>query len=83
MGWKIRECSMTPQVTSIPQLLIETRGNQTAVGRAIKSTRITVRKYARDFNCRYHVVVNGVLMVSQGDRGLHKRKSNEENMVHP
>lgn len=74
---------MTPQLTSIPQMLIKTRGNMSELSKVFGVTRHTIRRYARDFECNAHVVINGVLMVSQGNRGHHKRKPHEANMVRP
>lgn len=54
---------MTPQLTSIPQMLIKARGNMSEVSRLFGVTRHTVKRYSRDFDCKAHIVVNGVLMV--------------------
>jgi|GEM_PF-532129 len=72
---------MTPQLTSIPQMLIKTRGNMSELSKVFGVTRHTIRRYARDFECKAHVVINGVLMVSQGNRGHHKRKGDATHLV--
>jgi len=73
---------MNAFITTIPELLIQTRGNQAAVGRMVGLDRRSVKKYARDFEAKSHAIINGVLMVTQGNRGQ-KRKPDEENMVCP
>ena len=55
---------MIHTVTTIPQMLISTYGNQTEVAKRLKCNRNTVRKYVDDKTRRFHSVVNGVLMVS-------------------
>ncbi|MEN4977567.1 protein ninH [Erwinia billingiae] len=64
---------MNAQLTTIPELLTLTRGNQTEAARKINSNRATIRKYARDFKANQHAIVNGVLMVYRGQLGQHKR----------
>jgi hypothetical protein len=64
---------MNAQLTTIPELLTLTRGNQTEAARKINSNRATIRKYARDFKATQHAIVNGVLMVYRGQLGQHKR----------
>lgn len=54
---------------TIPELLIETRGSISELARRINGNRATVRKYINDKKGARHIVVNGVLMVSQGGRG--------------
>jgi hypothetical protein len=60
---------MTFSIKTIPELLIETRGNQTEVARRMTCSRGTVLKYSRDTKGERHAIVNGVLMVMQGKRG--------------
>lgn len=59
---------MIHTVTTIPQMLISTYGNQTEVAKRLKCNRNTVRKYVDDKTGRFHSVVNGVLMVSTTGR---------------
>lgn len=66
---------MNTQLTSIPEMLVKTRGNMSEVARAFNIHRFTVKRYARDYQCRLHVVVNGVLMVAQGNRGVKQKDS--------
>lgn len=73
---------MKATVTTIPELLVQCRGNQTAVSRIINSNRTTVRKYARDFDAKQHAIVNGTLLVHRGYSGSHKKESaNAANLV--
>ncbi|ELY5802123.1 phage NinH family protein [Cronobacter sakazakii] len=60
---------MTPSIKTIPEMLIETYGNQTEVARKLSCDRSTVKRYSRDNECKYHAIVNGILMVHQGGRG--------------
>lgn len=60
---------MNATIQTIPELLIQTRGNQTEVARMLSCARGTVLKYNRDSKGERHVIVNGVLMVKQGKRG--------------
>ncbi|EPE1391185.1 protein ninH [Escherichia coli] len=60
---------MNATIQTIPELLIQTRGNQTEVERMLSCARGTVLKYNRDRKGERHVIVNGVLMVKQGKRG--------------
>lgn len=64
---------MKTQLTSIPEMLVKTRGNMSEVARAFNIHRFTVKRYARDYKCSLHVVVNGVLMVAQGNRGIRQK----------
>lgn len=60
---------MTFTVKTIPDLLVETRGNQSEVARILSCNRGTVMKYNRDTNGKYHAIVNGVLMMKHRGRG--------------
>lgn len=61
---------MNAKIQTIPELLIQTRGNQTEVARILKCNRATVKKYANDKDAKMHVIVNDVLMVHRGwDKG--------------
>ncbi|HBC1013303.1 TPA: phage NinH family protein [Escherichia coli] len=53
-------------VKTIPDMLIETYGNQTEVARRLKCSRCTVRKYISDKDGKMHAIVNDVLMVHRG-----------------
>jgi len=68
---------MKTEIQTIPELLIKTRGNMSAVGRIAGIARQTVKCYARDFEGKKHAIVNGVLMVAQGNRGPRKRSEDE------
>ncbi|WP_225389533.1 phage NinH family protein, partial [Escherichia coli] len=54
---------MNATIQTIPEFLIQTRGNQTEVARMLSCARGTVLKYNRDSKGERHVIVNGVLMV--------------------
>lgn len=68
---------MKTEIQTIPELLVQTRGNMSAVGRIAGIARQTVKCYARDFEGKKHAIVNGVLMVAQGNRGPRKRGEDE------
>ncbi|NUU68446.1 protein ninH [Enterobacteriaceae bacterium BIT-l23] len=63
------------QFTTIPELLISTRGSMKAVAERLGCDRATVRKYARDREAQSHAVVNGKLMAVFGKRGKHRHES--------
>ncbi|VEJ54607.1 protein ninH [Pragia fontium] len=54
---------MDIQISTIPDLLVKTRGNQSAVANILSVQRYTVKKYSRDFKAEGHAVINGRLMV--------------------
>ncbi|WP_338577001.1 protein ninH [Erwinia sp. E_sp_B01_1] len=60
-------------VSSIPEMLVSARGNQTLVAELLGASRGTIRKYARDFKAEHHAIVNGTLMINRGHLGEHKR----------
>ena len=70
-------------VQTIPELLVETRGNMAAVGRMTGIARQTAKCYARAGDGKKHAIGNGVLMVAQGNRGPRKKgESDAKDMVH-
>lgn len=74
---------MNAVIQTIPELLVKARGNQTEVGRIIGISRQTVHEYVRDFEGKKHAIVNGTLMVAQGNRGPRKKgEANASDMVH-
>ncbi|MBV4365893.1 phage NinH family protein [Erwinia phyllosphaerae] len=66
--------SFEGKITTIPELLVKTRGNQTEAARVLGTNRCTIRKYCRDVGAIGHVIVNGVLMISRGSTGEHMRR---------
>lgn len=54
---------------TIPELLISSRGNMSAVARKLQCQRHTVANYARDFKAERHCVVNGILMTKSKQKG--------------
>lgn len=64
---------MIADIKTIPELLIQTRGNQTEVARMLKSSRGTIRKYVNDRKAQRHAIVNGTLMIFRGELGIWKR----------
>ncbi|HEI8866106.1 TPA: protein ninH [Serratia odorifera] len=60
---------MTSEIKTIPDMLVETRGNMAEVARRLGINRSTVYKYAYDRTAQLHVVVNGVFMAAIGRRG--------------
>lgn len=63
---------MNAEITSIPEMLIKTRGNQAAVAEILHCSMVTVYKYARDYNAERHAVINGRLMSAFGERGKNR-----------
>lgn len=59
-------CTSKENISSIPELLVKTRGNMSEAARILKVARESVRPYARDFNCKNHIIFNGVLMIAHG-----------------
>ena len=57
---------MTFSVKTIPDMLVETYGNQTEVARRLKCSRGTVSKYVDDKDGKMDAIVNDVLMVHRG-----------------
>ncbi|EHP3255531.1 protein ninH [Escherichia coli] len=49
---------MNATIQTIPELLIQTRGNQTEVARMLSCAKGTVLKYNRDSKGERHVIVN-------------------------
>lgn len=68
--------SFKGKISTIPELLVKTRGNQAEAARLLGATRTTVHKYARDVDAKEHVIVNGVLMINRGNIGAHMRGKN-------
>ncbi|MGY6314835.1 NinH [Proteus mirabilis] len=66
---------MQTEISSIPELLIQHRGNMNSVARLLGCYRHTVKKYAYDESCKYHVVLNGSLMTKT------KMKGNQEGIL--
>ena len=64
---------MNVTIQTIPELLVQTRGNITEVARIINTHRTTVKKYHKDTKPERHAIINGVLMVNQGNRGAHNK----------
>ncbi|WP_407242427.1 protein ninH [Escherichia coli] len=55
---------MNATIQTIPELLIQTRGNQTEVARMLSCARGTVLKYNRDSKGERHVIVtNGAIVI--------------------
>lgn len=65
---------MIAEIQTIPELLINSRGNQTEVARMLKSSRGTIRKYVNDRKAQRHAIVNGTLMIFRGELGIWKRR---------
>ena len=69
------EIAFKGTVTTIPEMLVSARGNQTLVAQMLGANRATIKKYARDFKTEHHAIVNGTLMINRGQLGEHKRKN--------
>lgn len=63
---------MQAEITTIPELLIKARGNQTQVSRWINCNRGTVGKYVTDVKAESHVIINGRLMVTHSSGRVSK-----------
>ncbi|PHM22355.1 NinH [Xenorhabdus ehlersii] len=61
------------KITSIPELLIKHRGNQTQLAVELGVNRMTVGKFARDFKCQLHIVCNGELMTKTKLKGNQRK----------
>lgn len=66
---------MTFSVKTIPDMLVETYGNQTEVARRLNCSRNTVLKYVGDKTGKRHAIVNGVLMVHRGWSGRNVQRN--------
>ena len=60
---------MNATIQTIPELLIQTRGNQTEVAMMLSCARGTVLKYNRDSKGERHAIANALLMVTPGKKG--------------
>ncbi|WP_312836656.1 hypothetical protein [Pantoea sp.] len=60
-------CTSREKITSVPEMLVKTRGNISEVARVLNAHRARISALARDFDCKEHVVVNGVLMTAHGN----------------
>lgn len=63
---------MQVEITTIPELLIKARGNQTKVSRWINCNRGTAGKYVTDVKAESHVIINGRLMVTHSSGRVSK-----------
>lgn len=53
---------MQAEITTIPALLVKTRGNISEVARRLNCNRATAKKYSGDVFGFDHVIINGRLM---------------------
>ncbi|MBP2156886.1 protein ninH [Erwinia rhapontici] len=60
---------MNKDIQTISELLRRCNGSKSAVGRIVGLDRRTVGIYSADTEGARHAIVNGVLMVAQGNRG--------------
>ncbi|MFQ6245288.1 helix-turn-helix domain-containing protein [Yersinia enterocolitica] len=63
---------MNVEIRTIPEMLIDTRGNMSALAKMLGINRATVKKYHRDKEAKYHAIVNGIFMASHGDSGKNR-----------
>lgn len=63
---------MKHKIQSVPELLVETYGNQSELARRLGINRGTLREFLYDNNCRRHVVLNGVFMNIPSSANGHK-----------
>lgn len=50
------------EVKTVPDLLVDVRGNQSELARRLNVNRGTLRKYLYDKDAKFHAIVNGVFM---------------------
>ncbi len=60
---------MNATIQTIPELLIQTRGNQTEVARMLSAQEEQCSSTTETAKGERHVIVNGVLMVTPGKKG--------------
>lgn len=69
-------------MNSIPEFLIMFHGNQTAVANALSIDRNTVKKYAKDNKCNFHVILNGKLMTAKSpDESIDVRQIKDRKLL--
>lgn len=67
---------MNVTIQTIPELLVQARGNLSEVARILRVNRSTVSKYHLDTKCERHAVINGTLMLTSfSDRGARKKET--------
>ncbi|MBI0277102.1 protein ninH [Hafnia alvei] len=63
---------MDAKIRTIPDMLVDTYGNQSELARRLHINRETISKYLNDKEAKHHAIVNGVFMSSRGDCGKNR-----------
>ena len=63
---------MNADIRTIPDMLVDTYGNQSELARRLRINRETISKYLNDKEAKRHAIVNGVFMTSRGDSGKNR-----------
>lgn len=63
---------MKADIRTIPDMLVDTYGNQSELARRLRINRETISKYLNDKEAKRHAIVNGVFMTSRGDSGKNR-----------
>jgi len=67
---------MNVTIQTIPELLVQARGNFTEVARILSVIWATISRYHRDTKCEQHAVINGTLMLTSiSARGARKKEA--------
>ncbi|MDU7480374.1 MAG: protein ninH [Hafnia alvei] len=63
---------MKAEIRTIPDMLVDTYGNQSELARRLRINRETISKYLNDKQAKQHAIVNGVFMTARGDSGKNR-----------
>lgn len=63
---------MNAEIRTIPDMLVDTYGNQSELARRLHINRETISKYLNDKEAKHHAIVNGVFMTARGDCGKNR-----------
>lgn len=63
---------MNAEIRTIPDMLVDTYGNQSELARRLHINRETITKYLNDWGAKHHAIVNGVFMSSRGESGKNR-----------
>ncbi|AIU73280.1 protein ninH [Hafnia alvei FB1] len=63
---------MKADIRTIPDMLVDTYGNQSELARRLRINRETISKYLNDKEAKRHAIVNGVFMTARGDSGKNR-----------
>lgn len=63
---------MKADIRTIPDMLVDTYGNQSELARRLRINRETISKYLNDKEAKRHAIVNCVFMTARGDSGKNR-----------